>query len=96
GKGYAIGSAILTVLALFSAYNIEINHVRSLAGLGAVELVLTDPKILIGILNSGLSTGTYLIGINYTGSGAATLTTANIVSQMFLAGVTGISAVSFD
>ena len=50
GKGYAIGSAILTVLALFSAFNIEINHVRSLAGLGAVELVLTDPKILIGIL----------------------------------------------
>ncbi|MGE3609266.1 MAG: sodium-translocating pyrophosphatase [Bacteriovoracaceae bacterium] len=50
GKGYAIGSAILTVLALFSAYNIEINHVRSLSGLGSVELVLTDPKILIGIL----------------------------------------------
>lgn len=50
GKGYAIGSAILTVLALFSAYNIEINHVRSLAGMGSVELVLTDPKILIGIL----------------------------------------------
>lgn len=50
GKGYAIGSAILTVLALFSAYNIEINHVRSLNGLGAVELVLTDPQILIGIL----------------------------------------------
>lgn len=50
GKGYAIGSAILTVLALFSAYNIEINHVRSMNGLGAVELVLTDPKILIGIL----------------------------------------------
>lgn len=50
GKGYAIGSAILTVLALFSAFNIEINHVRSLAGLGGVELVLTDPKILIGIL----------------------------------------------
>ncbi len=50
GKGYAIGSAILTVLALFSAFNIEINHVRSISGLGAVELVLTDPKILIGIL----------------------------------------------
>ena len=50
GKGYAIGSAILTVLALFSAFNIEINHVRSLNGLGIVELVLTDPKILIGIL----------------------------------------------
>jgi K(+)-stimulated pyrophosphate-energized sodium pump len=50
GKGYAIGSAILTVLALFSAYNIEINHVRALSGLGPVELILTDPKILIGIL----------------------------------------------
>lgn len=50
GKGYAIGSAILTVLALFSAYNIEINHVRSLAGLAALDLVLTDPNILIGIL----------------------------------------------
>jgi K(+)-stimulated pyrophosphate-energized sodium pump len=50
GKGYAIGSAILTVLALFSAYNIEINHVRSLNGLGNIELVLTDPNILIGIL----------------------------------------------
>jgi K(+)-stimulated pyrophosphate-energized sodium pump len=50
GKGYAIGSAILTVLALFSAFNIEINHARSLAGLGAIELLLTDPKILIGIL----------------------------------------------
>lgn len=50
GKGYAIGSAILTVLALFSAFNIEINHVRATQGLGAVELVLTDPKILIGIL----------------------------------------------
>lgn len=50
GKGYAIGSAILTVLALFSAFNIEINHVRALNGLGAVQLVLTDPQILIGIL----------------------------------------------
>jgi K(+)-stimulated pyrophosphate-energized sodium pump len=50
GKGYAIGSAILTVLALFSAYNIEINHLRELAGLGTLQLVLTDPQILIGIL----------------------------------------------
>ena len=50
GKGYAIGSAILTVLALFSAFNIEVNHVRAEAGLGALQLVLTDPKILIGML----------------------------------------------
>jgi K(+)-stimulated pyrophosphate-energized sodium pump len=50
GKGFAIGSAILTVLALFSAFNIEVNHVRELAGVGAVQLVLNDPKILIGLL----------------------------------------------
>ncbi len=50
GKGYAIGSAILTVLALFSAYNIEINHVRLQSGNEALQLILTDPNILIGIL----------------------------------------------
>jgi K(+)-stimulated pyrophosphate-energized sodium pump len=50
GKGFAIGSAVLTVLALFSAFNIEVNHVREQSGLGKLELVLTDPKILIGLL----------------------------------------------
>jgi K(+)-stimulated pyrophosphate-energized sodium pump len=50
GKGFAIGSAILTVLALFSAFNMEVNHVRSLNGLPTLELILTDTKILIGIL----------------------------------------------
>jgi K(+)-stimulated pyrophosphate-energized sodium pump len=50
GKGFAIGSAILTVLALFSAFNIEVNHARSLKGLEGMELILTDPRILIGIL----------------------------------------------
>lgn len=50
GKGFAIGSAILTVLALFSAFNMEVNHVRSINGLPALELVLTDTNILIGIL----------------------------------------------
>ncbi|MGZ3658682.1 MAG: sodium-translocating pyrophosphatase [Bdellovibrionota bacterium] len=50
GKGFAIGSAILTVLALFSAYNMEINHVRQLAGKGALILQLTDANVLIGII----------------------------------------------
>ena len=30
GKGFAIGSAILTVLALFSAFSMEVNHVREI------------------------------------------------------------------
>ena len=50
GKGFAIGSAILTVLALFSAFNMEVNHVRQEAGLGNIDLSITDPNILIGIL----------------------------------------------
>jgi K(+)-stimulated pyrophosphate-energized sodium pump len=50
GKGFAIGSAILTVLALFSAFNMEVNHVREGAGLGKLSLEITNPNILIGIL----------------------------------------------
>jgi K(+)-stimulated pyrophosphate-energized sodium pump len=50
GKGFAIGSAILTVVALFSAYNMEINHVREMAGKGALVLQLTDANVLIGII----------------------------------------------
>jgi K(+)-stimulated pyrophosphate-energized sodium pump len=50
GKGFAIGSAILTVLALFSAFNMEVNHVREQAGMAVVNLAITDPNILIGIL----------------------------------------------
>jgi K(+)-stimulated pyrophosphate-energized sodium pump len=50
GKGFAIGSAILTVLALFSAYNMEINHVREANGLAKLTLELTDAKVLIGII----------------------------------------------
>ncbi len=50
GKGFAIGSAVLTVVALFSAFNMEVNHVRALAQLPAISLELTSAKVLIGIL----------------------------------------------
>ncbi len=50
GKGFAIGSAIITVLALFSAFNMEVNHVRSEAGMGDISLSLTEPSIMIGLL----------------------------------------------
>lgn len=50
GKGFAIGSAILTVLALFSAFNMEVNHVREMAGQSAMQLDLTSSGVLIGIL----------------------------------------------
>lgn len=50
GKGFAIGSAILTVLALFSAFNMEVNHTRALNNMAAMSLDLTSSGVLIGIL----------------------------------------------
>jgi K(+)-stimulated pyrophosphate-energized sodium pump len=50
GKGFAIGSAILTVVALFSAFNMEVNHVRVAAGMAKLQLDLTSSGVLIGIL----------------------------------------------
>jgi K(+)-stimulated pyrophosphate-energized sodium pump len=50
GKGFAIGSATLTVIALFSAYSLEVAHVREKAGLAAMNLSLDKPEILIGLL----------------------------------------------
>ncbi len=50
GKGFAIGSAILTVVALFSAFNMEVNHIREKAGMAAMSLDLTSANVLIGIL----------------------------------------------
>ncbi len=50
GKGFAIGSAILTVVALFSAFNMEINHVRLSHGLAKMSLDLTSSGVLMGIL----------------------------------------------
>jgi K(+)-stimulated pyrophosphate-energized sodium pump len=50
GKGFAIGSAVLTVVALFSAFNMEVNHARAVAGMAAISLELTSARVLIGIL----------------------------------------------
>jgi K(+)-stimulated pyrophosphate-energized sodium pump len=50
GKGFAIGSATLTVLSLFSAFILEVNHARLLAGMDALVLKLDEAPILIGLL----------------------------------------------
>ncbi|HET7586391.1 MAG TPA: sodium-translocating pyrophosphatase [Gemmatimonadaceae bacterium] len=47
GKGFAIGSAALTALALFSAYASEV-------GLGARGLDLLDPMVVIGLFIGGM------------------------------------------
>jgi len=50
GKGFAIGSATLTVVALFSAYSLAVNHARHAAHMPDMNLSLDDPRILIGLL----------------------------------------------
>ena len=50
GKGFAIGSAVLTVVALFAAFNMEVNASRALRGLEALELNLVDAEVLMGLL----------------------------------------------
>jgi K(+)-stimulated pyrophosphate-energized sodium pump len=50
GKGFAIGSATLTVIALFAAFNMEVNHALHKAGRPDMQILLTDSKVLIGLL----------------------------------------------
>jgi K(+)-stimulated pyrophosphate-energized sodium pump len=50
GKGFAIGSAVLTVVALFAAFNMEVNHVRRAHGGKELVIILTDANVLMGLL----------------------------------------------
>jgi K(+)-stimulated pyrophosphate-energized sodium pump len=50
GKGFAIGSAVLTVVALFAAFNMSVNEALALAGKPAMQLGLIDADVLLGIL----------------------------------------------
>lgn len=50
GKGFAIGSAVLTVLALFAAYKMEIDAVRRAEGGAELLLMINDPKVMVGML----------------------------------------------
>ena len=49
-KGFAIGSATLTVVALFTAFNMEVNHALHTAGRPDMQILLTDSRVLIGLL----------------------------------------------
>jgi K(+)-stimulated pyrophosphate-energized sodium pump len=57
GKGFAIGSATLTVVALFSAFSLEAAHAR---GVAKLDIELTDANVLIGVLLGALLP--YLVG----------------------------------
>jgi len=50
GKGFAIGSAALTSLALFSAYTQTVGQARG----ETLLIILTDPKVVIGLFIGGV------------------------------------------
>jgi K(+)-stimulated pyrophosphate-energized sodium pump len=50
GKGFAIGSAVLTVVALFAAFNMEVNAGRVLRNMAPLDLRLVDAEVLMGVL----------------------------------------------
>lgn len=55
GKGFAIGSAALTALALISAYKQEVLNVMQRMGKAATfDISLDNPKVLIGLFLGGL------------------------------------------
>ena len=53
GKGFAIGSAALTALALFSAYTQAVDFVRAQNSLPPIVLQITDPNLVIGLFIGG-------------------------------------------
>ncbi len=50
GKGFAIGSAALTALALFAAYNSAVSQNLLQKGLPMLDIRLLNPMIMIGLL----------------------------------------------
>lgn len=54
GKGFAIGSAALTALALFVAYGQAVDEIRLKAGLSFLTMDITDPKVVMGLILGGV------------------------------------------
>jgi K(+)-stimulated pyrophosphate-energized sodium pump len=78
GKGFAIGSAALTALALFSAYNQAIS-----AKLGqSFDILITDPRVVIGLLIGGILP--FFIGaLTMTSVGKAAFKMVNEIRRQF-------------
>ncbi|MEC7232307.1 MAG: sodium-translocating pyrophosphatase [Planctomycetota bacterium] len=54
GKGFAIGSAALTALALFAAFQLRADELLVAAGATEINLSLTNTEVLIGLLIGGI------------------------------------------
>jgi K(+)-stimulated pyrophosphate-energized sodium pump len=54
GKGFAIGSAALTTLALFAAFTQATDLALQAKGLPALEIRINDPRVFIGLFLGGI------------------------------------------
>jgi len=78
GKGFAIGSAALTALAMFTAYG---QAIRAETG-KPFEVIVTDPLVVIGLLIGG--TLPFLIGaLTMTSVGKAAFKMVNEIRRQF-------------
>ncbi len=82
GKGFAIGSAALTALALFSAYTQSINAVRVQKGLEKLTIIITDPMVVIGLLLGGILPF-FVAALTMTAVGRAAFKMVNEIRRQF-------------
>ncbi len=82
GKGFAIGSAALTALALFSAYTQTINHTRVLKGLKPITIIITEPMVVIGLLIGGILPF-FVAALTMTAVGRAAFQMVNEIRRQF-------------
>ncbi|MDX1764178.1 MAG: sodium-translocating pyrophosphatase [bacterium] len=82
GKGFAIGSAALTALALFTAYSQTVNHTLISQGMEAMTIVVTTPNVVIGLLLGGILP--FLVAaMTMTSVGKAAMEMVNEIRRQF-------------
>ena len=82
GKGFAIGSAALTALALFSAYTQSVNAKRAAEGMQHLTIILTDPLVVIGLL-IGAVLPFFIAALTMTAVGRAAFKMVNEIRRQF-------------
>lgn len=76
GKGFAIGSAALTALALFSAYT------QAVPVVGGLKVSLTDPKVIVGLL-IGAAIPAIIAALTMTSVGKAASSMVDEIRRQF-------------